>query len=374
MRIAVNTRFLLKDYLEGYGHFLQETLRRITQQHPEHEFLFIFDRPFDPQFVFSPNVTPLVCRPAARHPLLWKLWYDIKVPALLKKHKADVFVSADGFCSLTTKVPQCLVLHDLAFLHFPSFISKQHLFFYKRYTSKFLQKARSLATVSAFSKQDIVAQYGISAEKIKVTGNAARDVFRPAAIAEKQEVKSKYTEGKNYFIYTGAIHPRKNLMNLLKAFSVFKKMQQSNWKLVIAGRMAWQYEFFLESLQSYKFRSDVVITGYLPDEELARLTAGAYAMVYPSWWEGFGMPVLEAMRCGIPVITSSGSAMQEVAGDAALYADPSAYKDIADKMMQLYKDEVLRAALVEKGKLREQQFSWDNTAQQLWQCIIEAAG
>ncbi len=374
MRIAVNTRFLLKDYLEGYGYFLQETLRRITQQHPGHEFLFIFDRPFDPQFVFSPNVIPLVCPPAARHPLLWKLWYDIKVPGLLKKHKADVFVSADGFCSLTTKVPQCLVLHDLAFLRFPAFISKQQLFFYKRYTPKFLQKARSLATVSEFSKQDIVAQYGIGADKIRVTGNAARDVFRPATIAEKQQVKDKYTEGKNYFIYTGAIHPRKNLMNLLKAFSVFKKMQQSNWKLVIAGRMAWHYESFLDSLKSYKYRNDVVITGYLPDEELALLTAGAYAMVYPSWWEGFGMPVLEAMRCGVPVITSSNSAMPEVAGDAALYADPSAFKDIADKMMQLYKDEALRATLIEKGKLREQQFSWDRPAQQLWNCILEAVG
>ncbi len=374
MRVAVNTRFLLKDYLEGYGYFLQETLRRITQQHPEHEFIFIFDRTYDSQWVFSPNVTPVVCRPAARHPLLWKLWYDIKIPALLKKLHADVFVSADGFCSLTTKVPQCLVVHDLAFLHFPSFISRQHLFFYKRYTPKFLQKANSLATVSEFSKQDITEQYGIHEKRIQVIGNAARDVFRPATITEKLNVKNKYTGGRNYFIYTGAVHPRKNLLNLLKAFSVFKKMQQSNWKLVIAGRLAWKNESFIKNLKAYKHRDDVVITGHVQDDELALLTAGAYAMIYPSWWEGFGMPVLEAMRCEVPVITSSNSAMQEVAGDAALYADPAAFKDIADKMMQLYKDEAMRATLIEKGKLREQQFSWDRSADLLWQCIQQAVG
>ena len=160
MVIAVNTRFLLVDYLEGYGNFIYETFRRITEQHPEHEFIFIFDRPYDKRFLFSNNIKTVVTGPAARHPLLWKLWYDIKVPVILKRYKVDVFVSCDGFCSLGTKVPQCLVVHDLAFLHYPSAIKKSHLLFYKRYTPKFLGKAISIATVSEFSKKDIIAQYG----------------------------------------------------------------------------------------------------------------------------------------------------------------------------------------------------------------------
>src|SRR5450432_3542643 len=204
MKIAVNTRFLLPDYLEGYGYFLYETFSRITKNHPEHEFIFIFDRPYDPRFVFAPNVKPVVTGPAARHPLLWKIWYDVRVPAVLRKYKTDIFVSPDGFCSLTTRVPQCLVLHDLAFLHYPSFIKKSHLLFYRRYIPKYIKKAKSIATVSEFSKRDILTHYKIGAAKIDVVFSAAREIFAPLNFVEKETIKDKYTDGKEYFMYAGA--------------------------------------------------------------------------------------------------------------------------------------------------------------------------
>lgn len=373
MKIAVNTRFLLSEYLEGYGYFQYEILKRITADHPEHDFIFIFDRPYDEKFVFGKNVIPVVTGPAARHPLLWKWWYDIKVPLLLKKYKADVFVSCDGFASLRTKVPQCLVVHDLSFLHFPGFIKKSHLFFYKKYTPAFLKKAKTIATVSLFSKNDIIAQYKTDPDKIQVVYSAAKTIFHPLPQNEKDETRKKYTNGKNYFIYIGAIHPRKNLIHLLKAFSIFKKRQQSDWKLVLAGRLAWKYHHFLESLKTYKYRDDVVLAGYLEEKELVQLAGSAYALVYPSLWEGFGVPVLEAMRCQVPVITSSHSAMQEIAGHAALYADPSSPQDIGDKMMLLYKDESLRDQLIEKGAIQEPQYSWDRTAALLWDSIWKAS-
>lgn len=372
MRIAVNTRFLLKDYLEGYGYFLYETWKRITIAHPEHQFIFIFDRPFDKRFVFSDNITTVVTGPPARHPLLWKLWYDVRVPAVLKKYKADVFVSCDGFCSLSTSVPQCLVVHDLSYLHYPSFIPRSHLFYFKRYVPRFLAKAGSIATVSDFSRNDILHQYPVSEEKISVVYSAAKDIFLPLPADKKQEIRDAYTDGREFFCYTGAIHPRKNLLNLLKAFSVFKKRQKSNIKMVLAGRLAWKYNSFMESLKTYKYRSDVVVTGYLPEQELAALTGSAYALVYPSLWEGFGVPVLEAMRCEVPVITSSGSAMQEIAGDAALYADPQHFHELAEQMMRLYKDERLRNELVQKGKEVEKHFTWDRTARLLWNAIQKA--
>jgi glycosyltransferase involved in cell wall biosynthesis len=373
MTIAVNTRFLLHDYLEGYGYFLYETFKRITKNHPEHEFIFIFDRPYDQRFIFSANITPVVTGPPARHPLLWKLWYDIRIPPLLKKYKADVFISCDGFCSLATPTPQCLVLHDLSFLHFPSFIPKAYWLYLKRYTPKFIDKATQIVTVSAFSKQDILSFYRIDDSKIDVVPNAARESFRPASVKEKEETKNKYSDGREYFVYTGSIHPRKNLTNLLKAFSVFKKKQKSNLKLILAGRLAWKYSSFIESLKTYRYRDDVVMTGYLPEEELARITGSAYALVYPSLWEGFGVPVLEAMRCEVPVITSSGTAMQEIAKEAALYADPGNYNDIADKMMLLYKDERLRAEMILRGKQVEKEYSWNRSAKQLWDCIMKTA-
>lgn len=372
MIIAVNTRFLLAGYLEGYGYFIHECFKRITHDHPEHQFIFIFDRPFDPRFVYEKNVTSVVIGPPARHPVLWKWWYDVKIPQVLKKYKADIFVSADGFCSLTTSVPQCLVIHDLAFLHHPAFIKKSHLIFYKRYTPRFLKKAGSIATVSAFTKADIHQRYKIDNEKISVVYNAAKPSFKPLTEDLKFNVKLKYTEGKEFFLYSGAIHPRKNLLNLLKGFSLFKKRLKSNFKLVIAGRLAWKYESFLKNLETYKYRHDVVLTGYLPEEELVSLTASAYALVYPSLFEGFGVPVLEAMQSGVPVITTARSAMEEIAGDAALYADVTTPFDIGEKMMNLYKDENQRDMLIQKGLQKAEEYSWQKTSTLLWQSICNS--
>jgi glycosyltransferase involved in cell wall biosynthesis len=372
MRFAVNTRFLLPQYLEGYGYFIYETFKRITKAHPEHQFVFLFDRPFDESFLFRENVEGKVVGPPARHPLLWKLWYDFRIPAVLKKIKADAFISCDGFCSLTTDLPQCLVVHDLAFLHYPDFVNKSHLLYHKRYVPKFLAKANAIATVSEFSKADILSNYTVDKNKIDVIYSGVKHVFKPLSFDERAIVKEKYTNGKEFFLYSGSIHPRKNLVSLLKAFSLFKKRLHTNTKLVIAGRLAWKFESFTRDLKSYKYRDDVILTGYINENELSGLTAAAYAMVYPSLLEGFGVPVLEAMQSGVPAITSSNSAMQEIAGDAALYADPASYQDIAEKMMLLFKDENLRNQFINKGLERAKHFSWEKTSELLWATILKA--
>jgi len=374
MTIAVNTRFLLKDQLEGFGYFIYETFSRIAALHPGDNFIFIFDRPFDQRFIFSKNITAVVIGPPARHPLLWKYWFDVKIPGVLRKYKADVFVSPDGYCSLTTKVPQCMVVHDLAFLHFPAYTKKSHLGYLKRNTPKFLEKAKMIATVSEFSKNDLLTNYKISPEKISVVYSAVKEMFRPVDESVKSEMKKKYSAGFDYFLFVGAIHPRKNLMNLLRAFAVFKKRLKSNFKLILVGRLAWKYDTFLEKLKTYKYREDVIMSGYLNEEEVVNITASAYAVVYPSVWEGFGVPVLEAMQSEVPALTSANSSMQEIAGDAAIYFDPNNHEDIADKMMRIYKDENLRKELIEKGKIVCKNFSWGKTAELLWDCIQKTVG
>ena len=373
MIVAVNTRFLLDNHLEGYGYFSKEVLRVMVQRHPEHRFHFFFDRPFPQDFLFAPNVTGHVLSPPARHPVLWKYWFDVKVARRLRKVKADVFFSPDGQCSLTTRVPQCLVVHDLGFLHFPEGYWKTHLAYYKQFTPRFVRKANTVATVSQFSKADIVEKYGTDPGKIAVVYNGVKESFHPLSFDEQMAVKDRYTGGAEFFLYAGAIQPRKNLVNLLKAYSIFKRRLQSSLKLVLAGRLAWKNDEFLELLKTYKYREDVVLTGYLPEEELAALTASAYAMVYPSFFEGFGVPVAEAMRSGVPVLTSKDSAMEEISEGAALYFDPANVDDIAYKLMFIYKNEGERKELIEKGKAVAAQYTWQRTAALVWESIEKAA-
>ncbi|MGZ3939796.1 MAG: glycosyltransferase family 4 protein, partial [Flavisolibacter sp.] len=349
----------------------KELFKELVKKHSEHQFYFLFDRPFKEEYIFASNVQGLVVSPPARHPLLWKFWYDVKVPLALKKIKADVFVSPDGFGSLTTRVPQCLVIHDLGFLHRQEAYKESHVQYFKRNTPRFIKKAKTVVSVSNYSKQDVVKRYRTDPAKIDVIYNGVKKIFLPVSFQEKEAVKEKYTGGTEYFIYAGAIQPRKNLVNLLKAFSIFKKRLQTNMKLVIAGRLAWKNDEFLQLLERYKYRSDVILTGYLPEAELASLMASAYALVYPSLFEGFGVPVAEAMKCGVPVLTSQNTSMQETAGDGALYFDPADQTDIADKMMTIYKDESLRTQLIEKGTKAAEKYDWERSADEFWEIILK---
>src|SRR6056297_1014646 len=144
MRIAVNVRLLLKDKLEGIGWFTYENLKRITQAHPEHEFIFIFDRPYDKSFIFSNNIKPIVVSPPTRHPLLIMTWFELQIPRILKKYKADVFLSPDGFLSLQTEIPQIGVIHDINFAHRPQDIPGAFRKYYNYYFPRFAKKATRL--------------------------------------------------------------------------------------------------------------------------------------------------------------------------------------------------------------------------------------
>lgn len=369
VNIAVNTRFLLKNKLEGIGWFTYETMKRITRNHPEHNFFFFFDRKFEDEFIFSKNVTPLVLSPQARHPFLFYLWFEHSVPAALKKINADLFISTDGFLSLKTDVKTLLVIHDIAFEHFPLHVGLLTRKYLQHYSPLFAKRAHRIATVSEFSKQDIISTYGIDQGKIDVVGNGAREIYRPKSEPDIAAAKNKFGISGAYFMYAGAIQPRKNLANIFRAFDLFKKKNSGNVQLVIAGRKAWKFKEALEVYEAMENKEDVIFTGHLSSEELASLMAGAIALLYVSLFEGFGIPIIEAMNCGTPVITSNVSSMPEVAGDAALLVQPESVSEIAEVMEKVYTDEKLRKALVQKGFLQKEKFSWDKTADLLWRAV-----
>jgi len=316
-------------------------------------------------------VTPVVVHPQARHPILFYLWFEWSLPFMLRKYKADLFLSTDSYLSLRTKVPTCLVVHDLAFEHYPEHYVTSHRLYWKHYSPLFARKATRIATVSTYSKTDIVDKYKIDPAKIDVVYNGAHSEYRPLTPEQREAAKAEFADGCEYFVFAGAIHPRKNILNLLKAFVAFKKHQRTNMKLIIVGRPAWKYDEVEEMKNNMPFKDDVRWVGYQNIDNLSRIMGGAYALVYASLFEGFGIPILEAMQCDVPGIVSNTSSMPEVAGDAALLTDPTDAMDIAEKMHLLYKDETLRKKLVENARRQVQKFSWEQSASRLWDCMMK---
>jgi len=374
MIIVVDTRFFLNNHEDGYTNFIYENFRHIVSTYSEHDFIFVFDSPYETNFLRGKNIKTAIVSPAARSPLLWKFWYDVRIPTVLKKHKADVFVGTNGICSLNTRIPQCLLLSDLSFLHSPFLGKKSHASFYKRNTQKFLNKTRTVVVLSSFSKQTITQQYQVDLKKLMIMPYAVNEMFRTIDDNEKSEIKSKLTGGKEYFVNTSIIHPRENLLNLLKAFSIFKKRQASNWKLVFTGKPGTTYKDFTDGLKTYKYRNDVILTGDLTEEERSKILGSAYALVHPSFDKDFALPVLEAMRSNVAVITSANTSMQDIAKDSALYCNPENHDEIAEKMMLLYKDENLRRHLIDKGSIIAEQYDWKKSSEVLWQGIMKAIG
>lgn len=372
MKIAVNTRLLLKNRLEGIGIFTRETLARITQAHPEHQFYFLFDREYDESFVFSENVTPVVAHPQARHPYLWYLFFEYGIPLKLKKIKPDFFLSTDGWIPTLLNIPSVNVIHDLNFLHHPEFVPPVVRRYYDRFFPKFARNATRLATVSQFSRDDIHQSYQVPVENIDVVYNGANTAYKPYTEEQQAAVKQQYTDGRDFFLFVGLIHKRKNLDNVFRAFDLFKERTNSPMKLVVVGDKKWWAGEIEDTYLAMRHREDVVMLGRRQIDELSALTAAATAMVYASLFEGFGQPIVDAFNAHTAVITSNISSMPEIAGDAALLVNPYNMEEIAQAMEQLYQDPQLRDMLIEKGKARKGLYTWDRTAELLWQTIEKA--
>ena len=372
MKIAVNTRLLLKDKLEGIGWFTYETLKRITTQHPEHEFYFIFDREYNKDFVFAKNVKPIVLTPPTRHPFLWIIWFEYRIPRLLKKIGADVFVSTDGYISLRTDIPQIDVIHDINFVHNPKQLPRLTSWYYNKYFVKFAQKATHIGTVSEFSKKDICNTYNIDSEKVTVCYNGSNEKYKPISEPDKNEIRDKYSDGKKYFVFVGALSPRKNVDGLLRSFEIFKGRYHTDTKLLIVGGSLHKTGEIEKVYSEMDSKDDVVFTGRLGTEELSKIVAASECLTYIPHFEGFGIPLLEAMYAETAIISGDATSLPEVVGDAALICPTTDYNKIAENMYKVISDEKLRKSLIENGRRQRQKFSWQLTSELLWKCIEKA--
>jgi glycosyltransferase involved in cell wall biosynthesis len=367
MRIGVNARFLIPGRIDGFGRYSEEIIRRLVEAHPMDEFILFFDRPFDERFVFGKNVTPVVLGPPARHPLLFIVWFEWSIRRALKKYRVDVFFSPDGYLSLTSTVPQVGVIHDINFEHYPKDLPFAARHYLRTFFPRFAQKAAHVITVSNYSRQDIIDTYGISTQKVSAFWNSAADEFKPISEERKNIVRQEYTNGKSYFLFVGTIHPRKNIARLLEAFCAFKAKTASDDQLVIVGVPLWGNFGFTKPPK--EIESQIHFTGRLTQQELAQVMAAAKLFVYVPYFEGFGIPLVEAMKCGTPILSGDKTALPEVGGDAVVYCDPLDTSSIVEKMISLHNDQRMLDELGAKGLERSTHFNWDKTAEGIYQIL-----
>lgn len=342
MVIAVDMRFAR----EGYGSFIHPIFSILSKQFPANKFIFISENPGDISLIYPENVLEVVIA-KSKVSFLSQIVTDKKISSLLKKYKADVFVTAN--CLLNTNVSQCLI-------------------FNKNLTAKNIKRAKIIVANSKISKQNIINRYNIKEEKISVIYPGVDEIFQPVNLEEREKIKEKYAEGKEYFLINEKNNSETDLLNLLKAFSIFKKRQKSSMQLLIATENKLSAEF-TEQLRLYKFKNDVKILEGITKDESAKFTAASYAMIFFPCSKEFNIFPLEALKCNVPLIISDTEELHEIFGNAALYVNAEDFKNIAEKMMLIFKDENLRNRVIEKGKEQIKKYSWNMAAEQLWSII-----
>lgn len=366
MIIAVSSTHPLSE-----GSFPALCISYLAQQYPQQQFLYFFDRPFNEKIISAENIQAKIIGSKSDGPLRWQYWYNFTLPAQLKKHKVDILICADGIGTLRSKIPQYL-LPNQDFIDCPQILSRGKLAFFKRFTPKFIQQAAGIITHHAYSKNWLTEKYGLTHDRVTVIPDCIHAMFSAYSEDEKNSVREKYTEGLAYFLFAGTGTTSFEPINLLKAFSFFKKRQKSNMKLLIANKQLALDVNFMKALRSFKFRDEVILLNNYTTEELAGIMSAAYAFVYPVLTDSDAEPVRQSIQCEVPVIATRSRALEESFSDAILYADAKDFNDIAEKMILVFKDEQLRNKLIMHGKQRLIPFNTATNARLLWKLISKA--
>jgi glycosyltransferase involved in cell wall biosynthesis len=355
MRIAVNAVPLLQDTPADSGNVTTEMLYRLCRLHPDIEFLLITDRPWDPPVNLPANAQALSLKPWAGGRLgkyAWRKWQWGKA---IKKYKADRILCIDEILAVPANIPAYLMLTRKADV------------LDRASAVKYIHQYKGILLFSAFMREQVIKRFAGLTDKIHTLPPGVSETYIPLNWEEREEVKREYAEGMEYYISVCSIHPDNNIRPLLKAFSMLKKRLRTSMKLVLAGRLTHEGEEIAESLQTYKFRDDVIWMENPEETELARLIAGAYGLVHTVGADGLAVPIYMALRCQVPAIALYAGASAEAGGDAALNAVPDDITDLSEKMGALYKDEMLRSRLLSHITRTE---SWDDAALELGRVLL----
>ena len=357
MTIAFDARTILgpKTGDRTYTLNLMQTLPVVDE---ENQYLFLFDR--EPEAHLIPvraNVSSYV-RP-------WpggKLWTAWGLPLTLARLGVNL-LHLQYIAPLVCPCPYVTTVHDLSFLHYPTTFPPKDLLFLRLFVPLSVRQAALVLTGSESTKRDLIRYLNLPAGRVQVTPYGVGREFYPRCGEEQRQVRAKYGLPRTFVLSVGVLQPRKNLERLLAAYCLLRKEGHPPPPLVITGKKGWSFASLFRRAEEWDLRDAVIFTGYVPDEDLPALYSAAQLLAYPSLYEGFGLPVLEAMACGTPVVTSNVSALPEVAGAAAELVVPTQVESIAEGLWRLLASPQRRAELRHLGLQRARAFTWQRTAE-----------
>ena len=370
MRIAVQGSDLDHARIDGTRVYLKELLKRFGPLSPENNFLLYHRNQFNP--ALAPPLFPNYQVKSLPFPFLWMQTRFAQEIFREKPEKLFLPIQAAPVC-LPRSLQVTATIHDLAFKRYPETFPAKHLWKLNFLLDVVVKRADKLIAVSESTKRDLLEFFPqLPGEHIQVIHHGFDAEFFGArfSLEELSEKLRRYElEAHSYILYVGALQPRKNITRLIEAFDKAKR-NTPEMKLVLAGEAAWLSESILEAREKSRYKEDIIMTGRVSFEELRVLYQGARMFAFPSLYEGFGLPILEAFASSVPVLTADNSSLVEVAGEAALYCDAGNVEDMASKLKRLWDDETLRGDLVSKGKEQLKKFSWEKCARETLEYIL----
>jgi glycosyltransferase involved in cell wall biosynthesis len=371
VKVAVDARALLHERT-GIGTYTEAIARRLAAR-PGFSVGLFAPRAFPPSVDGSGGWTSHT----DRHPF-GILWLQSTLPGRIARWGADVLLSALTIGPARGRIPFVSTVHDLTPLTHPEWHAARTLIGFVPLWERTVERAARFVCVSETTARDLIARYPETAPRVRVAPNGVDTVFfRPAGAGEAeaaaQRTRQRYAGGRPYILYLGTLEPRKNVETLVAACERLWGRRRARPDLVLAGGAGWKTAGLHRRITRSAYRDKIHVTGYAARDAARELYRAAEAFAYPSLAEGFGLPILEAMACGVPVVASTADALVEVGGDAALYAPPRSPDELARQLERALEDAPLRARLSEAGPRRAARFTWDEAAEKTALAIVEAA-
>jgi glycosyltransferase involved in cell wall biosynthesis len=375
MRIGIDARSVLKQRT-GVGAYTYNLIQNLSQLDKENRYVLFYSHHLNVRSsipkIENPNFESRFFR--IPNKLLNLCWGTIKLPKInWLVGKVDLYHSPNYNLNMLSRGKSVMTIHDLNFLAYPQFTLPSGRWHYAFKIKSYARKVDAIIADSFSTKNEIIKYLKIPEEKIQVIHLGCSPAFRPLAEGERsEETKEKFKIKGDYVLYVGTLEPRKNLRGLIQAYTQCKA--KKDFLLVLAGGKGWKYEHIFRLVDKLQLQDRVIFTGYVEEADLPGLYQCASLFVYPSFYEGFGLPPLEAMACGLPVIVSNTTSLPEVVRDAGIYVDPNDVEQIAFSIDTVLSDSELRRILIQRGLERAKLFSWEKTAKatlQLYEQVVE---